>query len=131
MDAFKTINPPVDINARIGFNVTSFIRLGGLGVPLGASFFTVQNGTVGSAVVGGSVSSTAGATASVKTSISTVSPSSSVKASSTGVVVTASGNATKTASSTPLQVTKNAAVVAERGSLAAFVVGAVWVVGQL
>lgn len=114
--AFGGINPPANTTARIGFNVTNFIRLTGLGAPLAANYFTVQNTTVNA---NATTTSTAAAGAST-----------SAKA-TTSVQVTTGTNATKTATSTPVQVTKNAGVVMERRSLAAFVVGAAWVVWQL
>lgn len=94
--AFGSINPPANTTARMGFNVTTFIRLTGLGAPLAANFFTVQNVTVGG-----------------------------------NATTTGTANATRSASSTPAQVTKNAGVGLARGSLSAFVVGVVWAVGLL
>lgn len=86
----------------------------GLSAPFAANYFTVQNTTV---TANGTTTSTAAAGAST-----------SAKATTS---VTPTTNTMKTATSTPVQVTKNAGVVMERGSLAAFVVGGAWVVGQL
>ncbi len=40
---FKAINPPADIPARIGFNITQFAAAAGLGRPLAGTYFRVVN----------------------------------------------------------------------------------------
>jgi phosphatidylethanolamine-binding protein len=42
-DAFSDINPPTDLLARIGFNITEFITAAGLDAPLAGSYFRVVN----------------------------------------------------------------------------------------
>ncbi len=85
---FQSINPPADVNARIGFNLQKFIDEAGLTELVAANFFRVQNGTSSASGTGAAGSGAATSTAASG-------------ASQTGLVVTsaASQSAAATGSS--------------------------------
>jgi hypothetical protein len=102
--AFASINPPANTTARIGFNVTNFIKLTGLSAPLAANYFTVQ----------------------LNASNTTTSAAAGATTAKVNATTTAAISATKAATATPATVTKNAGASIERNSAVALVLGSLW-----
>jgi len=107
--AYAAINPPANIPARIGFNLTAFVASAGLSAPLAANYFTVQNVTANVTTPATATSTSRAATLAPETSTST----------------------SKTSSASVAVPSKNAGVNVERSSVFALAMAAVWAVGQI
>jgi len=99
---FSSIDPPADVTARIGFDMAGFAKAAGLGVPVSAVWFQVENKEAGSSgnttssggaspTTSGSGSASTGGTASTATRTQGSSSTGSSTASATGASST--GNA--------------------------------------
>jgi Phosphatidylethanolamine-binding protein len=53
-ESFSAIDPPTDILARIGFNLTEFVTAAGLDAPLAGAYFTVVNSSATASGTGAS-----------------------------------------------------------------------------
>lgn len=91
---FASIDPPADVNARIGFDMAGFAQAAGLGEPVAAVWFQVEN--KGTASNNSSSSGTASATATGSSSASTGTAEST--ATQTQGSSSASGSSTSSAS---------------------------------
>jgi len=97
--SFSSINPPADSNARIGFNLTSFIAASGLqSTPVAANYIQVQNLTASATTSyppAGTASITGSATSALVGASSSIAGSSSALSTATvnaaGAMATAAG----------------------------------------
>lgn len=92
---YSTINPPADVNARIGFQIADFESASGLGEPVGANYFRVLNGTAqetSSAEAAATVSaSSTGAASATATTERTASSGASTSSASASASATSNG----------------------------------------
>jgi phosphatidylethanolamine-binding protein (PEBP) family uncharacterized protein len=89
--AFANINPPTNTTARVGFNLTNFVKAAGLSIPLAANFITVQN-TTGTATITFPAASSTGApgvagSSTAGSGASTTDSGSSASATSSGAAI--------------------------------------------
>lgn len=97
---YNGINPPTDIDARVGFNITKFMAATKLDMPIAANYFQVLSGT---AAQSSSVSASIAAVSSVMTSQTTstrnTKSASSITVSFSGKTITPTVSASSTGAS--------------------------------
>lgn len=112
---FVSINPPADVNARIGFDIAAFVQATNLGEPIGATWFQVQNNETD-----GSSTTTESSTES-STATTTGSGSETSSAESTGTSATTSATTTGGSSSTGTSASASATATGTDGNAAGMV----------